>query len=68
METALTFAALGLLVVVASVIATRARQYARGDFDRREAIESLVGLCGSSLDADEARRVKLAIESRLQRL
>ena len=69
MSTLLTFATLGLLVVAGGWFVAAARRYATGIDDRRHSLETLAGLCESSyLDADEARRVKAAIESRLQKI
>jgi non-ribosomal peptide synthetase component E (peptide arylation enzyme) len=65
METILTFAILCLLVIAGCVAVSRSKRYAA--FNRRESLESLACLCDTAgLNQDEAKRVKAAIECRLQ--
>lgn len=67
METILTFVVLGLLVIVGCVAVSHAKRYSA--FSRRESLESLACLCDSDgLQPDEAKRVKAAIEMRMQGL
>lgn len=67
METILTFVVLGLLVIVGCIAVSHAKRYPA--FSRRESLESLAGLCDSAgMNQDEAKRVKAAIEMRMQGL
>lgn len=68
METILTFAILGLLLVAGAAAIDRARRYWLGD-DVRDSLESLTGLCAADgLTADERKAVASVVEFRLQRL
>ena len=69
METIVSFAMLGLLVVAGIAAVNRAKRYLDGSDVRRESMESLVGLAGADgLTADERKSVASLVEFRMQRL
>jgi hypothetical protein len=67
-ETLLSFAVLGLLLVVGAVAVSRAKRYLDGSDVRRESLESLTGLANANgLTAGERKAVASLIEARMQR-
>jgi len=68
-EAILSFAVLGLLIVVGSTAVNRVRRYFDGSDARRESLESLTGLANADgLTAGERKAVASMVELRMQRL